>query len=505
MGCCNIKINVKTRPIKLSVSTKLMATGKQAYPSTVELDMVDGDQILEPIEGKVFSKVTVKKPDTLVAENIRKDINVGGVVGNLKPYVPVVSSELNVEPKTEIQIFTPSENEYYDKVNVDAVTSSIDSNIIPENIRNNVEILGVKGTMLPQGKDMYQQLVDLTKTPVGLDNSSVTNYDFLENLDTSQCTSFQSTFYNAISLERVPESWNTSNVKSFYQCFYNCPSLKSLPNWDFSNATSLNKCYYSCKNLSGTINLNISNATDIQEIFRICSNINEVNLILGKSKIGNLTYAFNSCSNLEKITLSDTSAVTNIYGAFYACRKLQNISNLNLKNVTNAYQAFGYTAIENFDNLFSNKVSNFTSTFIGCSALKNCEIDMLSTTNNNYANTLFSGCASLTNLKLHNVKVNLTIGSETKYGHLLTVDSLVNTIKELWDYSTVSSTHKLSMGSANLPKIADVYVKLITPTQEQIEADPYINNKKPCELCESTDEGAMTITAYANLKHWTLA
>ena len=75
MGCCNIKINVKTRPVKLGVSTKLMATGKQAYPSTVELDMVDGDQILEPIEGRVFSKVTVKKPDTLVAENIRKDIS----------------------------------------------------------------------------------------------------------------------------------------------------------------------------------------------------------------------------------------------------------------------------------------------------------------------------------------------------------------------------------------------------------------------------------------------
>ena len=93
MGCCNIKINVKTRPIKLGVSTKLMATGKQAYPSTVELDMVDGDQVITPVEEKVFSKVTVKKPDTLVAENIRKDINIGGVVGSPKPYVPVVSSE----------------------------------------------------------------------------------------------------------------------------------------------------------------------------------------------------------------------------------------------------------------------------------------------------------------------------------------------------------------------------------------------------------------------------
>ena len=48
----------------------------------VELDMADGDQVILPAEeGKSFSKVTVKKPETLVPENIAKDVNIGGVVG----------------------------------------------------------------------------------------------------------------------------------------------------------------------------------------------------------------------------------------------------------------------------------------------------------------------------------------------------------------------------------------------------------------------------------------
>jgi hypothetical protein len=35
------------------------------------------------------------------------------------------------------------------------------------------------------------------------------------------------------------------------------------------------------------------------------------------------------------------------------------------------------------------------------------------------------------------------------------------------------------MGSANTAKLTDVYVKLITPTEEQIAADPNINSKMP--------------------------
>lgn len=48
----------------------------------VELSMADGDQVILPsADGKSLSKVTVKKPDTLIPTNIAKDVEIGGVTG----------------------------------------------------------------------------------------------------------------------------------------------------------------------------------------------------------------------------------------------------------------------------------------------------------------------------------------------------------------------------------------------------------------------------------------
>mgnify|MGYP004472749021 CR=1 FL=1 len=48
---------------------------------TVALDMGDGDQVVEPSDGKTISKLTVEKPVTLTAENIKAGVNIGGVDG----------------------------------------------------------------------------------------------------------------------------------------------------------------------------------------------------------------------------------------------------------------------------------------------------------------------------------------------------------------------------------------------------------------------------------------
>lgn len=504
MGCCNIKINVKTRPIKLGVSTKLMETGKQAYPSTVELDMVDGDQVITPVEEKVFSKVTVKKPDTLVAENIRKDINIGGVVGNLKPYVPVVSSELNVEPKTEIQIFTPSENEYYDKVNVGAVTSSIDSNIVPENIRNNVEILGVKGTMLPKGLDAMQWKCDNMKTLY----QEFKNYtgpsldEPLSVIDTGNVTNMQEMFGACTKLITIPQI-DTSNVTTMQDMFTYCQELITIPQLDTGNVTIMNNMFYNCYKLTTIPLLDTGNVTTMTYMFYNCRILKTIPQ-LDTSNVTNMNNMFNNCMLLNSIPLLNTSNARNLGAMFYSCASLETIPELNTSKATGMASMFGAcTNLTSIPKLDTSKVTTMSSMFNNCPNLTTISgLDMINVTNNS---SMFTGDKNLTNLILKNIKRNLTIGSGTSWGHLLTVDSLVNTIKELWDYSSGTTTYKLSMGSANLPKIANIYVKLITPTQEQIEADPYINNKMPCELCESTDEGAMTITAYANLKHWTLA
>lgn len=48
---------------------------------TVDLAMADGDQVIEPSEGKALSKVTLTKPETLVPENIAEGVDIAGVQG----------------------------------------------------------------------------------------------------------------------------------------------------------------------------------------------------------------------------------------------------------------------------------------------------------------------------------------------------------------------------------------------------------------------------------------
>ena len=145
--------------------------------------------------------------------------------------------------------------------------------------------------------------------------------------------------------------------------------------------------------------------------------------------------------------------------------------------------------LEQLDKLDFSGTTTMISMFDGCSSLTTIpQMDMSNVTN---TSSMFKVCRNLTNLDLRNIKINLQIGSGTSWGHLLTVDSLVNTIKELL---TQTSYKTLTMGTANLEKIANLYCKIIDDT------DP----KKTMELCESTEEGAMTLIDYAQLKKWNI-
>ena len=74
----------KINPQNFESEIASIDTQKPTQEKTVDLAMASGNQVITPDSGKVLSQVVVKKPATMLPENIKKDVNIGGVTGTLE-------------------------------------------------------------------------------------------------------------------------------------------------------------------------------------------------------------------------------------------------------------------------------------------------------------------------------------------------------------------------------------------------------------------------------------
>ena len=285
--------------------------------------------------------------------------------------------------------------------------------------------------------------------------------------------------------------WETTSIK-FDDCtelFKNGKRLEYLDKLDFSETTNMISMFDGCSSLTTIPQMDTSNVTNMGSMFRGCSSLTTIPQI-DTSNVTNMLYMFSRCTKLTTVPQMDTSNVTNMGAMFFGCSSLITIPQMDTSNVTNMDSMFSdCTKLTTIPQMDTSNVTNMGSMFDSCSSLTTIpQMDMSNVTN---ASSMFKVCRNLTNLDLRNIKINLQIGSGTSWGHLLTVDSLVNTIKEL---VTQTSYFTLTMGASNLRKITNLYCKIID------DADP----KKTMELCESTEEGAMTLIDYAQLKKWNI-
>jgi surface protein len=162
---------------------------------------------------------------------------------------------------------------------------------------------------------------------------------------------------------------------------------------------------------------------------------------------------FSGCSSLVKVPLLDTRNVTNMYNTFNGCSALTEIPSFDVRNVTNLFGAF-------------------------------------------------SLCAALTYVRLRNISASVQVCSGSAWGHLIGLDNIIYLIRELRD---TGSEKTLTVGSANLAKLASVYVKTIEVTDAMRAEDDLVVEKRPFVLCNSTEEGAKLITNYVAEKNWKLA
>lgn len=348
--------------------------------------------------------------------------------------------------------------------------------------------------------------------------------DLTENIDTElteQEEELAGLEEEVNALEDKPKSDIQHMIDETNSCqylFYNYSgtSLPFINKLDTCNVTTMGNMFDNCQKLLDLdmSNLDASKVTNMESIFSNCYALKKLYLgdKFNTSNVKNMMYMFNGCRVLKSLDLSnfDTSNVLSMASMFRSCQSLTSLdlSNWNTSNVTNMGGMFASIYNSNFTilDLSSFNTSNVTVTssmFESCTYLKTIlgNIDMIKATS---VNSMFKGCRELETITLKNIKVSLTMGSGTSYGAKLSNDTLINTIQQLWDL-TGSTSQTLTLSPTSKNNIANIYVKLITPTEEQIAEDPYINNKKPCVVCEPTDEGAMTLTEYATSKNWSIA
>lgn len=264
-------------------------SGGNAKPEEVfDVQPTTADQTITPTEGSVFSGGTVRAVTSeidvnIVSNNIKEGVSILGVAGSHKGEKP--EEVFDVQPTTTEQTITPTAGSVFSGGTVHAVTSAIDSNIQPENIKEGVSILGVAGT-LSGGSDVFV----------------------------------------------VPDG-----TKFGYSKFKDLPS-----NWDFSNVTDMNNIFSDCLNLTTVSQLNTSNATDLSNAFLRCGNLTTINS-LDLSKASNLAYMFYQCTSLTAVHLIDMSKVTKINYMFSDSVSLTTVEGIDFSGLTSSpSNLFGY-------------------------------------------------------------------------------------------------------------------------------------------------------------------
>lgn len=280
-------------------------------------------------------------------------------IGKEKVYPPLQSKE--VVPSGDVQVITP-DGEYYglDKVTVGAislqdksvtpttseqvisadvqysglnevtvepVTSEVDSNIQPSNIKEGVTILGVTGTL--------------------------ENPDFVFNMSAFQYMDQKS----------VDEMIKHTNVIVDTRAFYK------------STMTELN--------LIKDIQVNTGNITDrLDEAFFMCKNLERINSngfkIKFKKPVNSLSSLFGDCVNLKEIDLGILECEydkrhINVSSLFYNCKSLVKVKGLHISGISVTDMFKGCTSLVNvlFDGtaISPNTTSDITINMTTCTSL----------------------------------------------------------------------------------------------------------------------------------------
>ena len=286
------------------------------------------------------------------------------------------------------------------------------------------------------------------------------------------------TFANS-SITSIPSWFEPDRITSGYKFFEGANSLSTVGDLVFSNMYSAQYMFQQAISLTtvGSITINHSGGDncDAYGLFALCENLSSIGSL--NIKPLDCRFIFHNCGQLKSVPLFDTSSATFISGMFVGCTSLTTIPLFDFSSALEATELFSncnsLKTIPQFD--FS-KLQQVDSMFMDCTALESLpELDFGRVRTMN----TFFGWSDLPNLTTIGGFRNLKPSCYSFIGGCtnLTVESLMNIINNLWDWSDntdgiitfedgttyeYGTDHTLGFGETNLAKLTDEQKALAT-------------------------------------------
>ena len=392
----------KINPQNFETEIGSITTSKPEQEKTAALSMSSGNQIISPDDGKVLSKVTITKPATLMPENIRKNIDIGGVVGTLemKP-----EQEKTAEATNSRQIISPDNGKALSNVVIEAAPLPSTWNSEYKNINkclinknNKTLILGCNNSIIP---------LDGSVTSIG-----------------------NSAFFGCSEIADITIPDSVTSIGD--GAFYNCHGLTSITIPD--SVTSID-----------------------YQAFSGCSGLTSV--IIGNGVISIGGSAFGQCFKLTSITIPDS--VTSIGdGAFHNCVKIESLivttgnkkyhsaNNCIIETDAKTLVVGCKTSVIPSD---GSVTSIGNSAFSGCNGLTSVIIpDSVISIGRN----AFNSCSGLTSVTIPNSVISIGVGAFS-YCDGLTSITIGNSVTSIGDnaFYDCSGLTSITMLSITPPKL----------------------------------------------------
>lgn len=269
--------------------------GELLTGTEIELDMSAGDQKVSVPDGYLVKEATLKKPETMIPEHIKRGVDIGGVVGTFAG--DETEKIVDLDMSAGDQVIEADADTVMKKVTVRKPET-----LLPENIADGVNIAGVVGSF--KAVQAPHQLIDGTGEAFEIID---------ESFDIPPTAVKSSAFYKNDGITKVV----MSEVREIgASAFGSCSKLAevSFEKCEVIGAAAFDRCF-------ALTSAYFPECKEIQSsAFQWCSTIEKLEF---PNLVSCANYAFGSCSALAEVNIEKMTRLPT--GMFDNCPKLSNI------------------------------------------------------------------------------------------------------------------------------------------------------------------------------------